>query len=101
MSSSTDHTSAKPYIVGFILSIVLTIIPLELVLNHMMSFRALIVTIIAIAVIQFLVQLFFFMHIRESEKPAYNVWALVLGIFIVITIVGASSWIMTFNSQVQ
>lgn len=95
------HGSVKSYTIGFILSIVLTIIPLVLVLNHMMSPTALVVTIITMAVLQFLVQLFFFMHIKEGEKPRYNVMALILGVVIVVTIVAGSVWIMSFNSQVQ
>ncbi|AMA71503.1 MULTISPECIES: cytochrome o ubiquinol oxidase subunit IV [Aneurinibacillus] len=101
MSQQEAHGSTKAYIIGFILSIVLTIIPLVLVLNHMMSRTALFVTIMVMAVLQFAVQLFFFMHIREGEKPRYNVMALVLGIVFVVTIVAGSIWIMTFNSQVQ
>lgn len=53
------------------------------------------------AVLQFFIQLFFFMHIKDGEKPRYNVMALILGIVFVITIVAGSIWIMTFNSQVQ
>ncbi len=95
------HGSVKSYTIGFILSIVLTIIPLVLVLNHMMSGAALIATIMAMAVLQLLVQLFFFMHIKEGEKPRYNVMALILGVVIVFTIVAGSIWIMSFNSQVH
>ncbi|WP_027416289.1 cytochrome o ubiquinol oxidase subunit IV [Aneurinibacillus terranovensis] len=101
MSHQENHGSTKSYVIGFILSIILTIIPMVLVFNHMMSMGPLVVVIVAMAVLQFLVQLFFFMHIRESEKPGYNVMALVLGIIFVITIVGGSAWIMTFNAQVH
>jgi cytochrome o ubiquinol oxidase operon protein cyoD len=100
-SHQESHGSTKSYIIGFILSIVLTIIPLVLVLNHTLRAVPTIVAILGMAVLQFLVQLFFFMHIREGEKPAYNVMALILGIIFVITIVGGSAWIMTFNSQVH
>jgi cytochrome o ubiquinol oxidase operon protein cyoD len=101
MSHQEAHGSLKAYVIGFVLSIVLTIIPLVLVLNNMMSKAVLIGTILIMAVLQFLVQLFFFMHIREGEKPQYNVMALILGIVFVITIVAGSIWIMSFNSQVQ
>ena len=101
MSHQEAHGSTKAYVIGFILSIVLTIIPLVLVLNNMMNKVALVATILFMAILQFLVQLFFFMHIREGEKPQYNVMALILGIVFVITIVAGSIWIMSFNSQVQ
>jgi len=98
---SEGHGSPGSYIFGFILSIVLTIIPLWLVLGNVGNRRSQVVLILVMALLQFLVQLFFFMHIRESEKPRYNVLAIILGVVFVFTIVAGSAWIMTFNSQVQ
>ncbi|CRK80787.1 cytochrome o ubiquinol oxidase subunit IV [Neobacillus massiliamazoniensis] len=93
--------SIKAYVIGFILSIILTIIPLVLVLNHMMGKTALTVSILIAAVLQFVIQLFFFMHIGAGEGPRYNVVALVLGLVFVVTIVIGALWIMEFNSVVQ
>ena len=87
----------KEYVIGFILSIVLTIIPLVLVMNPILSKTATVITILVMAVLQFVVQLVFFMHIREGEKPRYNVQTLILGLVIVFTIVAGSLWIMLFN----
>ncbi|MED1490233.1 cytochrome o ubiquinol oxidase subunit IV [Bacillus smithii] len=96
-----NHGSLKSYVTGFVLSIILTIIPLLLVTNHVFSKGMLVVAIMTMAVLQFVIQLVFFMHIRESEKPRYNGLALLLGIVFVLTIVIGSMWIMTFNSVVQ
>jgi len=96
-----NHGSLKAYTLGFIFSIILTVIPLMLVLNHVFSKNILLASILGMAVLQFFIQLFFFMHIKDGEKPRYNVMALILGIVFVITIVEGSIWIMTFNSQVQ
>jgi cytochrome o ubiquinol oxidase subunit IV len=98
---SEGHGSPGAYIGGFILSIVLTLIPLWLVLGNVGSRRLQVTLIMIMALLQFLVQLFFFMHVRDSEKPRYNVLALILGAVFVFTIVAGSAWIMTFNSQVQ
>lgn len=100
--ANLEHTaSIKAYITGFVLSIFLTIIPLVLVLNHLMAKTALLVSILLAAVLQFVIQLFFFMHIRDGEGPRYNVAALILGLVFVVTIVAGAIWIMSFNSQVQ
>jgi cytochrome o ubiquinol oxidase subunit IV len=96
-----QHGSIKAYVTGFIFSIVLTIIPLVLVLNHMLAKTALLVSILIAAVLQFVIQLFFFMHIRDGEGPRYNVAALILGLVFVLTIIVGSIWIMSFNSVVQ
>ncbi|MFP3123266.1 cytochrome o ubiquinol oxidase subunit IV [Ectobacillus funiculus] len=101
MSHHNNHSSEKNYVLGFIISIVLTIIPLVLVVNHLLSKGVLIFSILAIAVLQLLVQLFFFMHVRDGEKPGYNKMALILGGIVVFTIVAGSIWIMSFNSQVH
>jgi cytochrome o ubiquinol oxidase subunit IV len=98
----TEHTgSIKAYVIGFVLSLVLTIIPLVLVLEHMLSKSLLVISILLAAVLQFVIQLFFFMHIRDGEGPKYNVAALILGIVFVVTIVAGAIWIMSFNSVVQ
>jgi cytochrome o ubiquinol oxidase operon protein cyoD len=96
-----EHGSIKAYVTGFVLSIILTIIPLVLVLNHMLGKTALMVSILLAAVLQFVIQLFFFMHIRDGEGPRYNVAALILGIVFVVTIVVGAIWIMSFNEVVQ
>lgn len=96
-----NHGSLKSYVIGFILSIVLTIIPLVMVLSHLGSKKLIFYSIMGMAVLQFAIQLFFFMHIREGEKPRYNVIALILGIVFVFTIVYGSIWIMGFNYMVQ
>ncbi|UZJ79746.1 cytochrome o ubiquinol oxidase subunit IV [Fictibacillus sp. KU28468] len=101
MNGHENHGSAKTYIMGFLFSIILTIIPLWLVIQQLMSKSMLTVSILLIALLQLIIQFFFFMHIREGEKPRYHVMALVLGAVMVFTIVAGSIWIMTFNSQVH
>ncbi|MDR7000762.1 cytochrome o ubiquinol oxidase operon protein cyoD [Neobacillus niacini] len=97
-----EHTgSMKAYVIGFVLSIILTIIPLFLVLNHLMGKTVLMISILIAAVLQFVIQLFFFMHIRDGEGPRYNAAALILGIIFVLTIVIGSMWVMSFNYVVQ
>jgi cytochrome o ubiquinol oxidase subunit IV len=100
--SNHEHTgSIEAYVTGFVLSILLTIIPLLLVWEHLMAKTALVGSILIMAVLQFVLQLFFFIHIRDGEGPKYNVAALILGVVFVLTIVIGAIWIMAFNSQVQ
>ncbi|CAM4424567.1 cytochrome o ubiquinol oxidase subunit IV [Paenibacillus tarimensis] len=91
------HGSFKSYTIGFLLSIVLTIIPLVVVLNGMLERTGTIIVLLVTAVLQFIVQLLFFMHLNEEEKPRYNLMTLILGLVIVLTIVLASMWIMAYN----
>ncbi|MFD0697013.1 cytochrome o ubiquinol oxidase subunit IV [Paenibacillus sp. GCM10027628] len=92
-----SHGSLKSYIIGFVLSIVLTIIPLVAVMNHMLGKTGTLILILLMAVLQFGVQLFFFMHVKEGENARWNIMALVFGLVILLTIVAGSIWIMTYN----
>jgi cytochrome o ubiquinol oxidase operon protein cyoD len=92
-----SHGSLKSYVTGFAMSLVLTIIPLLVVLNHWLEGTAALVVLFGAAVLQFVVQLIYFMHLREEGKPRYNLMTLILGIFVLMTIVGGSIWIMTYN----
>jgi len=96
-SHTESHGSMKSYVIGFILSIVLTILPLVVVLNDMMSKQATVGFILLMAALQLLVQLFFFMHIRDEKKPRFNAMALIFGLIIMLTIVAGSIWIMSYN----
>lgn len=90
--------SMKSYVIGFLFSIILTIIPLVVVLNDLLSKTATTVLILVMAVLQFAVQLIFFMHIKDEKKPRFNLMALIFGLVILLTIVAGSIWIMTYNT---
>lgn len=92
-----EHGSLKSYIIGYIISIVLTIIPLVVVLNDMMDRTATITVIMVTAALQFLVQLIFFMHIRDGEQPRWNMITVIFGVLMLLTIVIGSIWIMGNN----
>jgi cytochrome o ubiquinol oxidase operon protein cyoD len=96
-----SNMSVKSYVLGFTLSLILTILPITLVLHHAFGKASLLVAIMLMAVLQFMVQLFFFMQIQAGDQPRYNIMAFILGAVFVITIVAGSVWIMTFNSVVQ
>jgi cytochrome o ubiquinol oxidase subunit IV len=93
--------TSKPYIIGYILSLLLTVAAFWLVLSHVMSSPPLGVTILLLASAQIFVQLFFFMHVKESDGPSYHGMALLLGAIFTVTVVFGSIWIMSFQAQVQ
>lgn len=99
-SHEAAHGSLKSYVIGFAMSLVLTAIPLIVILNDMLEGSAAILLLVGTAVLQFVVQLFYFMHLKEEKKPRYNLIVLIFGLFIVLTIVAGSMWIMMYNKVV-
>lgn len=92
-----SHGSLKSYLTGFLFSLVLTIIPIVVLANNWLEGKGSTIVFLVTAVLQFIVQLVFFMHLREEEKPRYNLMSLILGLFIVLLIVFGSIWIMMYN----
>lgn len=86
-------------VIGFVLSIVLTLISLWSVMNRVMSVTNLIALILILAVIQIFIQLFFFMHVTESKGHPWHAWMLGLGLIFVVCIIAGSIWILSFGAE--
>ncbi|RAP73433.1 cytochrome o ubiquinol oxidase subunit IV [Paenibacillus montanisoli] len=97
--SEGGHGSLKEYVIGFAISIILTIIPILVAMKGWLEGTSAVVVLIGAAVLQFAVQLLFFMHLREEKGPRYNLMTLILGIVIAVTIVAGSIWIMAHNAM--
>ena len=88
------------YVTGFILSIVLTAIAfifagLSLETDHGFIAHGLLVPLlVALAIVQLLVQLVFFLHVGKESKTHWNVTALAFAVLIVAILVGGTLWIM-------
>lgn len=93
------HGSLGEYVIGFLLSIVLTVIPILAVVDDWFGRTATIAVLLITAALQFAVQLLFFMHLREEQGPRYNLVTLVLGLIVVVVVVYGSIWIMDHNKM--
>jgi cytochrome o ubiquinol oxidase subunit IV len=92
--TKNEHGTTQSYVIGFILSIVFTLIPYYLVVNKTVTGNALAVTILGFAVLQMLIQIFFFLHLGRGPKPLYNVVFFVSTVGIILIVVGGSIFIM-------
>ena len=81
------------YINGFIFSIMLTGAAYVLVVYHLLSTNALIFAVILLALVQFVIQLIFFLHLG-SKSSRWNLAVLLSTISVVFILVVGSIWIM-------
>jgi len=86
--------SLGSYVLGFALSIILTLIPYTLVVKHALSRGNLFVIIVLSALAQLVVQLKFFLHLNFSPRQRENLLSFVFTAIIVIVIVFGSIWII-------
>lgn len=89
------HGTLKSYLIGFVLSLILTLISFYLVLEANLVVRNKIIAVIALAIIQASVQLFFFLHVGQDKNARSEAFSLYFTIFILLVIVLGSIWVMT------
>jgi cytochrome aa3-600 menaquinol oxidase subunit IV len=101
-NSHGHETFPWKHIIGYGLSLILTAIAFWLVLETNVGTYTKIGTILILAVFQMLVQLFMFMHLTErNHGPAFQTTAIYFGLFIAVTVILGSIWVMAFKSAVS
>ncbi|WP_159566032.1 cytochrome o ubiquinol oxidase subunit IV [Budvicia diplopodorum] len=93
-SSGASHGSVKSYLIGFVLSVILTAIPFWIVMTKAAGPSTLVVSVALFAVVQVVVHLVYFLHMNTKSEERWNFIALIFtGLIIAIVVVG-SLWIM-------
>lgn len=80
------------YIIGFILSVVTTLIAYICVVNHIWPMQTLVFIVMGLGVLQLIIQLVFFLHIGRGSRLKLITFVFA-AIMILIVVVG-SIWIM-------
>jgi cytochrome o ubiquinol oxidase subunit IV len=94
-STGISRGSLKSYFAGFVLSLILTVIPFALVMSGAWSAAATLAGIFIAGLIQILVHLHYFLHLDTSSAARWNVLALVFTLLIMVLFVGGTLWIMS------
>ena len=88
-----SHGSLKSYLIGFGLSVALTLVSFGLVMGDAPRAIALPGIIVA-CVLQLLVQLVFFLHLGTSESQRENMAAFLFTVLVIAIVVGGSLWVL-------
>lgn len=89
-----SHKIAGAYVWGFAVSLVLTLLAYELVTQHTLSYPLLVGAIITAAIIQFVVQVYCFLHIGPDSDTRERLFALLFAGLIIFILIAGSLWIM-------
>ena len=94
--------TTRAYVTGFVLSIVLTLAAYTLVVGHVFPAAVITGCIIVLAVVQFLVQMLFFLHLGRETKPRWKLFVALYMVMVVLILVLGSLWIMNnLNSRMM
>ncbi|CAB3793594.1 Cytochrome bo(3) ubiquinol oxidase subunit 4 [Paraburkholderia caffeinitolerans] len=88
------HGSLKGYMVGTILSLVLTLASFGVVIFHLVSPGVGLAAIVVLCIAQLVVQLVYFLHIGASRSQRANTGIFVCTALLIAVIVGLSLWVM-------
>lgn len=84
----------KAYVIGFTLSIILTLAAYSVVVSDKWRSATIMAVILVLAVIQLFVQIIFFLHVGKESKPRWNLIAMSFAAMVVLILVFGSLWIM-------
>ena len=82
------------YLSGFGFSIFLTLDAYFVITKHLLTGPVAVAAIIALALIQLVVQLVFFLHLGRESKPRWNIVAFGFMLLVLLILVLGSLWIM-------
>lgn len=88
------HGSLKAYVIGFAACLLLTTTAFALVVTETLSGSTLVNTLVALALVQALFQLVFFLHVGQEAKPRWETLTFILMFVILLIIAIGSLWIM-------
>ena len=92
-----SHATVKSYLIGFVLSILLTAIPFGIVMSEThwgFSAETVLAAILTLAVVQVFVHVVYFLHMDRSSEQRWNVVAFGFTVFMLAIVVAGSIWIM-------
>jgi cytochrome o ubiquinol oxidase subunit IV len=92
--AGAGHGSVRDYLIGFVLSVILTVIPFGMVMNGTYDPTIVLYTVVIAAVVQIVVHLIYFLHMNGSSEQSWNRTAMVFTLLIIGIVVVGSLWIM-------
>ena len=89
------HGSFRSYMIGFVLSVILTAIPFWLVMGGVFESKLLTaVFVMGLGAIQIVVHMIFFLHMNARSEGGWTMMALIFTIVIVGIALAGSLWVM-------
>jgi len=90
-----NHGSLRDYVIGFVLSVILTVIPFWLVMGEVFASKALTVALVmAFGAVQMVVHMVYFLHMKRSSEGGWIVMSLLFTLVIILIALVGSLWVM-------
>ena len=89
------HSTVKGYAIGFVLSVILTVIPFYLVMAKVFdSSSTTALVILGFAAVQIVVHMVYFLHMNTKVEGGLSMLALIFTLVLVVITLAGSLWVM-------
>ena len=89
------HGSLYDYVVGFVLSVILTAIPFWLVMGKVIDDKTVLsLILLGIGAVQIVVHMVYFLHMTPKSEGGWNLMALLFTLVLVVITMAGSMWVM-------
>jgi cytochrome o ubiquinol oxidase operon protein cyoD len=89
------HATVKGYVVGFVLSVILTAVPFWLVMGKVLpSSNLTAYVILGFAAVQMVVHMVYFLHMNAKVEGGWSLLALIFTGALVVIMLSGSVWVM-------
>jgi cytochrome o ubiquinol oxidase operon protein cyoD len=89
------HGSFRSYVIGFVLSVILTAIPFWLVMAGVFDSPVLTaVLVMGIGAVQIVVHMIYFLHMNSKSEGGWTMMALIFTLLLVAIALSGSLWVM-------
>ena len=88
------HATVKGYVIGFVLSVILTAIPFWLVMAKVLPPEATKFIILGFAAVQVVVHMIYFLHLNAKVESGWTMLSTVFTIIVVVIMLAGSIWVM-------
>jgi cytochrome o ubiquinol oxidase operon protein cyoD len=92
---SGSHSTLKGYVTGFVLAVILTVIPFWLVMAKVFDKpHVTAIVIMAIAAVQIVVHMIYFLHMTSKLEGGWSLLALIFTLMLLVIMLTGSIWVM-------
>lgn len=96
------HFTLKGYVIGFILAVILTIIPFYLVLNGSFESRTTgALVILTFAIVQIVVHMVYFLHLNRKSDQGWTFMAFIFTVILVLITLVGTLWVMNSANELM
>lgn len=93
--AGVPHSTVQGYTIGFVLSVILTVIPFWLVMGKVFeSSSTTAFVILGFAAVQIVVHMIYFLHMNTKVEGGWSMLALVFTLVLVVITLAGSLWVM-------